>query len=267
MAEEREIPASAADAESGRGRTFAIKAAVTVLAGSLLSLSVAFVQAGYSERMELLDRQSEHGARFQARVLESTGTIENQMMDMLEFLREGSPEGLAEARSILREELESSLSAWRSNVLMLRNRAADIYGRDVARLIYDSNEKFYRVDRCNVVVRLGSESSVDECGPRRGAELRRLDQMLNEITGAAQPDLARSMAIAPANIHTNINLIHYLMVRYLNCAERSDLAQLADTRCQDREVVLRILQKRADRLNILRENLANEMMNAALIDN
>ncbi|HWT12659.1 MAG TPA: hypothetical protein VN231_07895 [Allosphingosinicella sp.] len=244
---------------------FAYKAMATTVGGSLLTLGVAFAQITYSNHLESLHRQSEHGIGFQSRLLEQTGRIQNELTNIVDILRRAdTPEpdvraGLvAEAERRWNENLDPLFQRWRLDRLLLRNRGAQIYGRGVGELIYSLGDERFRADSCNVVGLDGPAPPAD-CAGAIARERAFLDDFLTEIRRSGGLEPFRSGTRSPISFQANAAIARMILYRFIACASSEGEAD-RPSRCSNPQDGLQIAVRRTELVGIARENLAEAIM-------
>src|SRR4051812_43281664 len=119
---------------------FSFKALAATLGGALLTLLISIVQTTYSDHLEGLRREFDHGAEFQTRLLAITGQVQNELAATDTLVRQ---DNFAGARHRNDHELADAFRQWETNALLLRNQGAQIYGPTVAALIYDPGSALF----------------------------------------------------------------------------------------------------------------------------
>lgn len=255
--------------EWGAASQFAFKAMATTLAGGILTLGIAIAQISYSNHLEVLRRQTEHGGEVQARLLQTTGRIENELwavgLGLREQERSRDPERLREEVTIRwNRDLAPLFRQWRTDRLLLRNQASQIYGRDVAALIYDRSEAPFYADGCAVVRRGEDPRDADCAGPMR-AELNRLGSFVAGLARSETLDAFRSAPNSPRSFNANAEIAFTIFANYRDCTAPADPTVRAKSRCLNLPAMLEIALRRASLVRIARENLAEAIMAASAL--
>jgi hypothetical protein len=239
---------------------FSFKAVITSLGGALLTLAIWLLQTNYSNHLEHLRRQSDHGAEFQARLLAMTGNVVDELEAATDRVRNGDPAGAALRNN---HELAQAFQQWDTNALLLRMQGAQIYGPQIAPLIYDPDGNEYGIDRCSVLVEPGQDGSDENCGPRRQAEVNSLNALLDTIDRHNDP--AGSQARRPRSFGFNAYAARAILDRYLECMEEIHEKRRADELCQNLGGLKTILDDRVELTAVARIDLANAIMAASRV--
>jgi len=273
MAVKRKRAEAAPDAEaskSGPVWQFAFKAVATTLVGSILTAAVAIAQISYSNHLEVLRRQAEQGGEFQARLLQTTGRIENELWAVAVSIKEQTrsrqdPGRLREEVTIRwNRDLAPLFRQWRSDRLLLRNQAAQIYGREVAALIYDRSDTPFYADGC-AVVRRGADPRATDCAAPMQAEFDRLAPLVAGLARSETLDAFRAAPNSPLSFNANAEIAFAILADYRECTAPADPTVRPKSRCVNLPAMVEIAIRRASLVRIARENLAEAIMTASAL--
>lgn len=236
---------------------FSFKAIVASLGAALLSVAIWFLQTSYSDHLENQRRRSDHGAEFQTRLLGLTGRLQDEMASVEDLLRQ---ERMPQAAARRDRELAAALQQWETNVLLLRNQGALLYGPSVAALIFNSDEdERFGIDHCGIVVPVTEpHHAASECGSRLAAEGRLLDSIVSAGgTGVdAAPPRPRSFAFqADAALH--------VLRRSVECLSLTPAIQATDADCQNPDALIRVMVNRVKLLAKTQQTIADAIMVSA----
>lgn len=238
---------------------FGLKTVAATLGGSVLTLCVAVAQLWYAERLETIDRQGREGLEFQTRLLAITGAVDNELMRTAAVIKNDVAPASQLTAPALRAGLEQVYGRWRSERLLLRNQAAQIYGRRVGALVYDVSEQSFDVDRCNVVARLGQAAAAD-CAQRLHREAEATEGFVARIRRSRGLEAFDKAEDSPRSFDANLQLTRKLLSRYARCvaeAGRDYARACADLR--------RLFVMRAELVGIARENFAQAIMESSTL--
>lgn len=239
---------------------FGLKTVAATLGGSILTLCVAVAQIWYAERLETIDRQGREGLEFQTRLLALTGAVDNALMRTAAVVKNEAAPASQLAAPALRAGLEQIYGRWRSERLLLRNQAAQIYGRRVGSLVYDVSEQAFDVDRCNVVVRLGQPAEAGDCAERLHREAEAAERFVRRIRQSRGLEAFDRAEDSPRSFDANLQLTRKLLSRYARCVGES--GRLYREACAD---LRRLVVMRAELVGIARENFAQAIMESSTL--
>jgi hypothetical protein len=240
---------------------FSVKAAMATAGGGLLTLAVTIAQITYQQHLEVMDRQSEQGSVFQGQLFETTGHIENELIDIFNGLDE---DRAAPVDVAVHARLDDLADRWRLARLTFRVRGAQIYGRTVGDLIYDPAEETIDVDDCNVQVQRGDRAANRDCAGRRRAEALRLSQLVDSLRG----DVARRGEAhwRPVGFQSNFRLTRKVLHAYVDCRiSPAPAAAAPNPRCDGLADTLLILARRIDLMVLAREALSTQIMRSSAL--
>jgi hypothetical protein len=273
MAVKRKRSDATADAQASKWSgvwQFASKAVATTLVGTILTIAIAIAQISYSNHLEILRRQAEQGGEMQARLLQITGRIENELwavarsMTEQERTREEAERLRNEVTTRWNRDLAPLFLQWRSDRLMLRNQASQIYGRDVAALIYDRSDSRFYIDGCDVV-RRGADPRINDCaGPMR-AEWNRLAPFVAALARGETLEAFRAASNSPISFNANAEIAFTILSHYLECTAPADPTVRPKSRCNNLPAMLEIARRRVSLVGVARENLADAIMAASAL--
>ena len=227
------------------------------MGAALLSVAIWFLQTNYSDHLESQRRRSDHGSEFQTRLLGLTGRLQDEMASVEDLVRQGR---LPEAVARRDRELAAALRQWETNVLLLRNQGALLYGPTVAALIFNSeDDEHFGIDHCGIVVPAGErDHPAGECRARLQAEGQLLDSIIaagrNGVDAA--PTRPRSYAFqVDAALHT--------LRRSIECFSETEAIRATDPDCQNPDALIRIMVNRVRLLTKTQLNIADAIMVSA----
>jgi hypothetical protein len=270
------IAAAPEDKPAGRthGRSlFTYKAVAATLGGSLLTLCVTVAQITYANHLEVLRRQGEQGLAFQARLLDLTGRIENELSQTLDIVRHSdTPERavrdelLAEADRRMDENLAPLYRQWSLESLLLRNRGAQIYGNEVGELIYSPADGSFQENDCSMVVRDASPQENGDCRRLMEMEQGFLRGFVTEIRQGGTLGPFRRSTRSPKSFQANASIARTVLHRYVACA-RSEGRPDRPPRCSHMPQALEIATRRVELVGVARENLADAIVSRSALQN
>ena len=237
---------------------FSLKAIVTSIGGALLTVAIWFLQTTYSDHQESQRRRSDHGAEFQARLLGLTGRLQDEMANVEDLVRQ---DRLREAAAHRDNQLAAALQQWETNVLLLRNQGALLYGQTVASLIFNSEEdERYAIDHCGIIVPVTEHPhEARECAARLEAEGRLLDAMV--LAGPDDP--ARAPAARPRSFAFQADAALQVLRRSIECFSETEADRAGDADCQNMDALIRIMVNRVKLLAKTQQNIADAIMVSA----
>jgi hypothetical protein len=253
-------------AKAGTVWPFTLKTAAASVGGAILTVCVAAGQITYSRHLDRITAQREQGVQLQQALLEATGEIERAIRSTLAILRDrDAPDRIVRARAYYTDVATPALERWSSGALILRNRAANLYGRAVADRVYLTGDQTFMVDDCSVVVRPDDPATDRNCDARAAAERDRLTSLVTRIRGSTDLEPFRESPELPKSVYGNIYLANFLLNRYIGCLETAARPQQGQQQngCRRPDVLLQSAIRRWEILQFARVNLANEIMNAA----
>jgi hypothetical protein len=257
---------SGGESEKGSGRrsVFAFKATAATIGASLLSWAIAMSQSWYTENQEVLRRKSEEGAALQQQILEVTGRIEEEVALISADLKENTSTSIQRALTRTEGPLTRLHLEWQRSRLLLRNRAAQVYGRRFGKLIYNPEERSFIVDGCTVLVRSGDPQAGSDCVARRRAESARLVEFHQAYLRSDNFAALERFEHAPKSFDATFNTAYRVTIRYLNCVSRREQRP---ERCDELETLRTIEEQRSNLVSIGRTYLATRIVEAsALVD-
>ena len=247
--------AAAATGSAGRARLFAWKTFSATFGGAVLTAIVALTQTWYSNHLEVLRRQGEGGLEYQRQLFALMGGAENSLRRLVNAVRRND---MNDAAAQLEGPLRAALDQWSNEVYLLRNRGAEIYGREVGTFIYSPSERAFRLDGCNVLVR-GAGPGGEDCRQRQGDERAFVDRFRDRVMAGSDLSAFRTQPRSPVSYHVHLNMTVGLAERYLLCA-RAARAATVPPRCQDLDGLRALLNGRFDLLRTARLNVATAIM-------
>ena len=251
------MPAPVApDRSAARRGDFTLKAAATTIGGAVLTLCITAAQISYTKYLEVLDRQGDQGIALQQQLLQKTGGIENEVINVFNFLHNNPgrqpPANLTETLNRLNQE-------WRLDRLSFRIRGAQIYGSGVGNRIYDPREELIDLDGCGVEIAAGAPGANENCPARQQAEARRLGALVVRLK--ADRSAGREVHLAPNSFQANFRLTRKVLDAYLACwGRRLDGSVAAGRPCGNIGPLLRVMGARIDLMVLAREALSTEIM-------
>jgi hypothetical protein len=263
------VPATDADARPPKSDSvlpFTLKTIAASLGGAVLTMVITGAQVWYNDHLDSMHRRGDQGVELQRSMFDKSGLVQRELLAIIEILKDvESHDAFQRARTKFYRDFRPAFDLWRANVLLLRNRAADLYGRPVAESVYTTREQGYHVDTCSVVVGPGqAETPGAACAAALDRELQRLRSLINRTT--ASPDL-RVFLDDDSVVHSvdrNIFLAHFLLQRYLACKEFQP-ERRREQQQQGCEAPLKLFESltyRAEILRFARINLADAVMRA-----
>jgi hypothetical protein len=242
---------------------FSLKAIVTSLGGALLTLFIWFLQTSYSNHVESLRRQSDHGAEYQTRLLSMTGRVADELGAVLDRARRAAapgagPDALAALNARAGHELAEAMGEWESAKLLLRNQGAQLYGAPIARLIHDSADEDWNIDHCSILDPPGAPEASHDCGPRRATEAAALYRLIAAPAGA--PQGGPSPSPRPLAFAFNLDATNAVLDRVVQCLNVAPDKREAEDGCQNFGALLRIAIFRHSLLLNARMDLADALM-------
>lgn len=246
---------------AGSAWQFSLKAAMATLGGGLLTLCVTMAQITYQQYLEVLQRQGEQGAQFQAELFRASGHIENEMIDIFDRLTEDID---APVEPDIHARLDALSDQWRLARLSFRVRGAQIYGHRVGNLVYDPGEEVIGLDGCSVEVRPGDPRANRNCPARRHAEGVRLGRLAARLRAeVAENGIA---TWSPAGFQTNFRLARTALHNYVDCRIAAAGGLPARGRqCDNLPDSLEILARRIDLMVLAREALSTRIMQSSAL--
>jgi hypothetical protein len=241
---------------------FTYRTLAATVGGALLTLTIAVAQTTYSNHLEVLRRQGEQGVDFQTNLLNLTGGISSQATEITNILErrtvtEADRDAIAgAAQDQFTRDLLPLTRQWRVSRLLLRNRAAQIYGREVGALVYSRADAAFRLDDCNVVTR-DDRPAPANCEQSAQAELAFLNGLADR--SRTDPGLRefRTGGRSPTSFDANAEIAFVLLDRYFSCTERP---ANPPPRCANLPLMREIARRRVDLLGVARENIANAIV-------
>lgn len=244
---------------SARARLFAWKTFSATFGGAVLTGIVALTQTWYGNHLEMLRRQSDGGAEYQAQLFELMGAAENGLRQVLTAIRRDDVDAAA---TLMSGPVAAALDTWSNRVYLIRNRGAEIYGRDAGAFVFDAAERGFRLDGCNVLVR-GAGPGGDDCRERQREELAFVDRLRDVVMQGSDLRPFRTVRRSPASYHVHLTVTAALAERYILCARtRASARQPASLppRCRDLAGLRDLLNSRFDLLRTARLNVATAIM-------
>jgi hypothetical protein len=261
MAEKDKGGAEEAPAESAlvsgerKAALFSAKAAATTVGGGLLTLGFTVAQIAYTDHLTVLQRQNDYGIAFQRDFFALSGQIENQLIDIFDMARNGSPD---QAVALQQSTLHPMGEQWRQVRLWFRVRGAQIYGRHAGDLVYDPREEAVSLDDCAVERAPGQAAGQGPCLARQQREARRLAEIIarirtNRISGG-------DAALRPASFQSNFRLTRAALNAYLGCLRTAAARQIPGRPC---DALSQIVGTRVQFMVFTREDLSSEIMQSS----
>lgn len=246
-----------------RGAVFAFKALVTTLGGSLLTLGVAVAQIQYSDHLEVVRRQGDQGIAYQERLLTITGQIHNELVAIVNLARKAAvpdrevrEEYLNQAQTRMNENLDPLYRQWGLEMLLLRNRGAQVFGADVGDFVDNLRDEGLEFDDCTIVVPVGTPRSNADCAASAHQEAVSLTASVIAMRQRHSLEAFRAGATGPTGFHANAAFARTALHRYIACA-RGLGDPRAPRRCRPLGEALAIAIERVELVGLARENLAD----------
>lgn len=248
---------------------FSLKAAAATVGGGLLTWGFTIAQISYTDHLTVLERQNDQGIAYQREFFALSGQIENQMIDIFNAAKDGTPEQAAELQ---RTALHPMTEQWRQVRLWFRVRGAQIYGRRIGDLVYNPSEEAVDLDDCTVERPAGQPPGRGDCGPRQRAEAARLEGIIALIrtNRLAGEETSRE----PASFQANLRLTRNALGAYVHCLQTAAAAGRAAAAaappaaippgrpCPDLE---RIVLSRLQFMVFAREDISTEIMHRSAL--
>jgi hypothetical protein len=249
---------------SARARLFAWKTFSATFGGAVLTGIVALTQTWYGNHLEVLRRQSDGGAEYQAQLFELMGAAENGLRQVLTAIRRDDVEAAA---NLMSGPVGSALDTWSNRVYLIRNRGAEIYGRGAGAFVFDAAERGFRLDGCNVLVR-GAGPGGGDCSARQREELAFVNRFRDVVMHGSDLRPFRTVRRSPVSYHAHLTITAALAERYILCARtRASPRRPAQIppRCQDLAGLRELLNSRFDLLRTARLNVATAIMDRSTL--
>lgn len=254
------------DVESKYPLLYSLKALVTTIGGALLTLLIFYAETNYTDHIESLHRQGTQGIEFQARILDLTGRLEGELDQAVELLRRSEDPDpatrsnlLAEARTLMAGGLEPVYTEWQRDRLLLRNRAAQIYGLAVGDLVYRIPDDSVEPNSCSVSLPPDNPSPSADCHSQRQEELALMESVTRDVLRLHSLDPFADNPRLPRTFQANAYAARTVIYRYLNCAQHPG----PPLDCTELPIILRLAVRRLDLVRFARENLANAITSAS----
>jgi len=236
---------------------FSLKAAATTIGGGLLTLGFTVAQIAYSDHLAVLQRQNDYGIAFQREFFALSGQIENQMIDVFNLAKDGTPD---QADALQRSALHPMTEQWRQVRLWFRVRGAQIYGRRVGELVYDPGEEAVDLDDCAVERPAGQPPGRGDCAARQQAEAARLARTIARIR--TDRLTGEETSREPASFQSNVRLTRGALLAYVQCLRVAAAAPAAGRPCASLE---RIVASRLQFMQFAREDISSAIMRSSAL--
>ena len=258
--------AGSGDAEAKYPLAYALKALFTTIGGALLTRLIFYAETTYTNHLEALHRQDAQGVELQARLLDLTGRIEGELDQIVNLLRRSDDPDparrndlLGQARARFAETLDPIYAEWQRDRLLLRNRAAQIYGLAVGELVYRIPDDSIEPNNCSVSAQPDDPPSSADCHGQRQQELALIAGVTRDVLHARSlAPFASEPRLSPT-FQANAYAARVVIYRYLNCAQHPGGA----LDCTELPTLLRMAEHRLDLVRFARENLASAITSAS----
>ncbi|NNC71964.1 MAG: hypothetical protein HKN78_03715 [Sphingomonadaceae bacterium] len=232
-------------------RKFALCTLLIVIAVGAVALAAAWVDSGRHERRLV----SSDGPELERELYGLTGALEVGLLDIANAIRRLDDEGLMQAMALHEDNFRPALRDWRARRLYFRNRAAQLFGEDVANAIMDGDNALYDLNDCNILIdqRVGYEAG--RCADDRVRELTLARRLIRSGDIGETPE----NLLVPHGYDGNLDVANHLVLRYFQCAEQHGQEYEAenDDRCGDLNYLRTILIARIDLLQLKRIRIAD----------
>lgn len=222
-----------------------------VLAALALALATAWIDTRRADRAEI----AEAGPQLESELYALTGEIASSVRAIGDNIRRLDAEGLAEAQRLHDEEMLPLLTQWDSRSLYFRNRAAAIYGPEVANAITATADRNFDLSDCNILIDRREGYAAGQCVRDREHEAA----AARRVVRAGETGSPPAGFLIPRAFGGNLFVINHLFIRYFQCAGRHPLefADPEDDRCGDMEFLRRMIFARMDIMGLKRTAIAD----------